>query len=329
MAPSSLGLAVVTTLASLLIAACEQRGVESASRSESAAAPLANAPAASQQPAFGTPEEAVDALVGAAASNDVTALQRLFGPGTEDLLSSGDDIADRAAREAFVTRYREGHELVAGGPNDIVLLVGEDDWPLPIPLVREAGRWQFDGAAGLEEGLLRRIGANELRAIDVMYGYVAAQEEYASAPRDGAAPGAYAQKLRSDPGTQNGLYWETEPGAPQSPAGPFLANATAEGYAPTASAPVPYHGYVFRTLLAQGPAANGGPREYIVDGAQTGGFAALAYPATYGASGVMTFIVNQDGVVWQRDFGDDTTAAATAITQFDPDDAWTPIAPEE
>jgi hypothetical protein len=198
---------------------------------------------------------------------------------------------------------------------------------LPIPLVREAGRWQFDGAAGAEEILLRRIGANELRAIDVMRGYVVAQEEYASVPRDGSAPGAYAQKLHSDAGTQNGLYWETEPGAPPSPAGPFLANATAEGY----SAPgglVPYHGYVFRTLLAQGSAANGGAREYIVDGAQTGGFALLAYPAAYGASGVTTFIVNHDGVVWQRDLGEDTATLATAMTQFDPDAAWTPIAPE-
>src|SRR5688572_399364 len=202
-----------------------------------AAAVLGLAAACSQQPGQGsdslpisTPDEAVTALSAAAEKHDVEELRRLFGPGTEDLLKSGDDVADRAGRDAFLSRFKERHQLVSGGPNDLVLLVGEDDWPLPIPLVRENDRWRFDGDAGAEQIIRTRIGANELRAIDVMHGFVAAQEMYASKGHDGAPAGIYAQKLRSDAGKQNGLYWEVAPGEPESPAGPALAMATAEGY---------------------------------------------------------------------------------------------------
>jgi len=276
---------------------------------------------------FAKPEEAVDALAAAAEKHDVAELGKLFGHGTADLLSSGDEVEDRAAREGFLKRFKEKHDLVSGGPNDLMLQVGADDWPLPIPLVKENGRWHFDGAAGAEKIIRQRIGGNELHTIDVMHGYVAAQEEYASKGHDGAPKGIFAQKLRSDPGKQNGLYWEVAPGQPESPAGPFLAGASAEGYG--AKGPqAPYHGYVYRPLLSQGEAATGGARDYVVNGKLTKGFAVIAYPADYGASGIMTFIVNQDGLVWQKDLGDETATAAAAIDKFNPDSTWTPIPPE-
>ena len=275
---------------------------------------------------YSTPDEAVAALIAALEKHDVQELKRVLGPGTDNLVASGDDVADRAAREAFLARYREQHRFVAGSPGDVVLQVGANEWPLPIPLVREQGRWRFDGEAGADEIVARRIGANELRTIDVMRSYVGAQLEYASTGHDGAAAGLYARRLRSEPGKHDGLYWETSADEAQSPAGPLLAAAAEEGYGQASGAP--YHGYLFRTLLAQGLAANGGAREYVVGGKLTGGFALLAYPAEYGASGVMTFMVNQDGVVWQRDLGEETAELAPSMRQFNPDATWTPIAPE-
>ena len=279
------------------------------------------------QLAFSTPDSAVAALAAALERHDVVSLRRLLGPQTEGLIGSGDTASDRRTREAFLDRYRVRHEVVAGGPDDAILQVGEDRWPLPVPLLRREGRWRFDGAAAAHELLARRIGANELRTIDVMRGFVDAQEEYASTGHDGAAPGIYARVLRSDPGRQNGLYWHVSAGEAPSPAGPFLAAATAEGYTTSAGTggPAPYHGYVYRMLFSQGPAAEGGAREYVVDGKLTGGYALLAYPADYGETGVMTFMVNQDGLVWQRDLGEKTAAVAKAITQFNPDSTWTPI----
>ena len=301
---------------SLIIAACSQSQ---------------QAPDTESSLTFATPEEAVTALAAAAEKHDVAHLQRLFGPGTEGLLRSGDEVADRSGREAFSKRFQERHQLVSGGPDDLVLQVGEDDWPLPIPLVRKDGRWHFDGAAGADELVRMRIGANELRAIDVMHGYVVAQQIYASQGHDGQAAGIYAQRLRSDPGKQNGLYWETAAGEPESPAGPLLAHAAAEGYGrgQAQGERAPYHGYLYRPLFSQGSASPGGARDYIVNGKLTKGFALIAYPADYGASGIMTFIVNQDGLVWQRDLGENTTAEAAAIQQFNPDSKWTPIPPEE
>jgi hypothetical protein len=198
---------------------------------------------------------------------------------------------------------------------------------MPIPLVRTEGRWHFDGAAGALELLSRRIGANELRTINVMRGFVVAQTEYAATAHDGVAAGVYARKLRSDAGKRNGLYWEPGAGEPPSPAGPLLASATAEGYTP-AGERVPYHGYLFRLLLAQGPAADGGAHDYAENGRLTRGFGLLAWPVSYGQSGVMTFMVNQDGVVWQRDLGEDTTLLAERIRAFNPDAGWTPLPAE-
>lgn len=263
------------------------------------------------QQSFESPDDAVAALVAAVEADDVATLQKLLGPGVEGVLSSGDAVADRNARTSFLRKFRLQHRFVAGGPDDLALLVGEDDWPLPIPLAREGERWHFNGTAGAQEILLRRIGSNELHTIDVMRGFVAAQEEYAASGHDGLRPGIYAQRLRSQPGKHDGLYWEVGANEKLSPAGPLLAAAAAEGYdGEGEDARKPYHGYVFRMLKP------------------TNGFALLATPALYGVSGVMTFMVDQDGVVWQRDLGHDTARLAAAIEAFDPGAEWTPLAPE-
>jgi hypothetical protein len=276
---------------------------------------------------FDTPDAAVEALIAALEKHEKGDVQRVLGLRNRDLVDSGDAVADSADREAFLEKYRAHHELVAGGPNDMVLQVGEDDWPLPIPLVRDNGRWRFDGEAGADELIFRRIGRNELHTMDVMRGFVDAQDEYASAGHDGAPAGIYAQRLHSSAGKHDGLYWEVAAGETPSPAGPLLAAAADEGYT-AGSERKPYHGYVYRMLFSQGPNANGGAREYIVNGKLTGGVGLLAYPNDYGNSGVMTFMVDQDGVVWQRDLGEDTTKLAEAIQSFDPDETWVPIAPE-
>jgi len=312
------GLVLTTMLVALVaLAGCAKSAQQTPAR------------AASPQASFATPEEAVTALIAAGERHDVDALHELLGRGTADLVSSGDPVADRRAREAFLARYRAHHELISGGPNDMVLVVGEDRWPFAIPLVRTDGRWFWDGAAGAPELVSRRIDANQRRTIEVMRSFVQAERTYAVVGHDGAPAGEYAHKLRSTPGQQDGLYWDTAAGEPQSPAGPLLAAAAAEGYSAGAGRRVPYHGYVYRLLTSQGQSATGGARDYLENGRLTGGFAALAYPDTYGSSGVMTFIVNQDGVVWQRDLGKDTAAAAAAIKQFNPDTQWNPIAPAE
>jgi hypothetical protein len=275
---------------------------------------------------FPTPERAVAALVAALERDDFDEVARLLGS-KQGLLSSGDDVADRAARARFLSRYHEKNQLVAGGPNDLVLQVGEDGWPLPIPLVRQRAQWAFDGTAGAEELILRRVGRNELRAIQVMRGYVEAQMEYASASRDGAGAGVYAQRVNSAPGKRNGLYWPTAKGEPPSPFGPLIAAAAQEGYSRDQSGK-PYHGYRYRMLFAQEASAPGGARNYIVDGKLKEGFALLAYPEKYGASGIMTFLVNQDGIVWQSDLGVETPDRAASMRAFDPGRGWTPI-PQE
>ena len=309
-------LSVVVVLLSALLCAC--------ARTE---APAAAGTAPGPHTTFATPEEATEALAAAVRRNDGKALGELFGPGMLEQLSSGDAVEDARERTNFLTAYDAAHTLVAGDSQDLALLVGEDRWPLPIPLVRREGRWSWDGPAGIEELLLRRIGADELRTIKVMRGYVEAQNDYAGKGHDGQPAGLFAQRLNSTPGKQDGLYWETQAGEPHSPAGPLLAAASAEGYAQAAAA-APYHGYVYRLLTSQGPQAPGGALDYLVDGKLAKGFALVAYPSHYGSSGLMTFMVNQDGAVWQRDLGEDTQKAAPAITQFDPDASWTPLAPE-
>ena len=277
---------------------------------------------------FKTPEAAVDALVGALQKDDTAALQKLLGPGTEDLLSSGDPVQDNADREDFIARYQKKHSLEQAGDDAMTLVVGDNEWPAPIPIVRKDGKWRFDGAAGADEIIYRRVGENELGAIGVSLGFVDAQNEYASEGRDGDPAGVYALKLVSDEGMQNGLYWPTAEGEPQSPAGPFVAAAAGEGYRRGADR-TPYHGYYYRMLYAQGENANGGAKEYFANGVLTEGFALVAWPADYGASGVQTFMVNQDGVVFQKDLGEDTATVVDSITKFDPDSSWTAVLPQD
>jgi hypothetical protein len=277
-----------------------------------------------QQAAYATPEEAVTAFVAALQKDDSSDLKKILGPGTDDLLSSGDPVADKDARADFVASYQEKHAINADGENKMVLVVGNEDWPMPIPLVKNDGKWVFDGKAGAEELINRRIGANELGAIAVSQGFVGAQNEYASEGRDGDVAGIYALKLLSDEGLHNGLYWPTVEGEAPSPVGEFIANSAAEGYQFGAK-PIPYHGYFYRMLFAQGENAAGGARDYFKDGLLTQGFALVAWPAEYGSSGIQTFIVNQDGTVFQKDLGETTAAEVDAMKNFNPDSTWTAV----
>lgn len=277
-----------------------------------------------QQAAYATPEEAVTAFVGALQKDDTTALKNILGPGTDGLLSSGDPVADKLARTDFLASYTEKHTINADGENKMVLVVGNNDWPMPIPLMKKDGKWSFDGAAGADELINRRIGGNELGAIAVSRGFVDAQMEYASEGRDGDAAGIYAMKLLSDEGMQNGLYWSTAEGETPSPVGEFVANSAAEGYL-FGKEPKPYHGYYYRMLYSQGENAAGGARDYFKDGVLTEGFALIAWPAEYNVSGIQTFIVNQDGTVFQKDLGQTTASEVETINSFNPDSTWTAV----
>ncbi len=284
---------------------------------------LAGTPADGEQLSFASPEAAVDAMISALQQRDTATLAALLGPGAEDILSSGDDVQDRSDRNTFLTRYQQKHSLTGEG-GQRTLVIGEEDWPFAIPLVERDGRWYLDGEEGAREIVYRRIGSNELGAIAVCYGLVDAQLEYAAEGHDGDPAGIYALKLISDEGMHNGLYWPAAAGEAQSPAGEFVANAATEGYRRGADR-VPYHGYLYRLLYRQGSNAEGGAREYFADGLMTGGFAVIAWPAEYGVSGVMTFIVNQDGVVYQKDLGDETRSEADRINTFDPDASWSAV----
>ncbi len=277
---------------------------------------------ASAHESFGSAMQAVRALVAAAQSNDIARLQAIFGPGSKELVESGDAVADKRERANFVKAYHAKHVLLDDGADRRLLAVGVHGFQLPTPLVRREGRWEFDGAAGAEKLIDRRIGRNELDAIAVCKGIVDAENDYAAMGPESHAVKTYAAQLMSDPGRRNGLYWEAQSGEPTSPAGPFLARAAEEGH--IAGTGAPYHGYYYRLLTAQGPSAPGGAKSYLVDGALTGGFAAVAWPAEYRASGVMTFIVGQDGVVYQKDLGDETERLARSLAAYDPDSSWTP-----
>ena len=232
---------------------------------------------------------------------------------------SGDEVADREARERFVGAYDAKHNVTVEG-DKAFLVVGADDFPLPIPLTRQETNWKFDTAAGRLEVLYRRIGRNELDAIQTCLAYVDAQNEYAEKDRTGAGPGVYARRIVSASGKKDGLYWPASDGE-ASPLGEFVAQASAEGYKAGAGR-TPYHGYYYRILTRQGPNAPGGMLNYVVKGKMIGGFALLAYPAEYGNSGVMTFLVNHSGTVYQKDLGDYTMSLAERMTWFDPDQTW-------
>lgn len=294
---------------------------------EEAAAPE-TAVAESPHDGFDTPEAAVEALAKAVAESDLAKLRSIFGPGGDALVEWGDEVAEAKDRAAFTQMYEAKNQLVDGADGEKVLEIGADDWPLPAPLFERDGNWLFDGAEGADELAYRRIGRNELGAIAVVRGFVDAQYEYASKRRDGNLAGLFAPFLISDPGRQNGLYWPTKENEPRSPAGPFVAAAAGEGYRRAASGePTPYHGYFYRMLYAQGPDAEGGAKEYFVAGRMVGGFGLLAWPAEYGASGIQTFIVNHDGVVYEKDFGDDTAALVNDIRSFNPDATWARVGP--
>jgi len=281
---------------------------------------LASSPAFAQK-AYATPDDAVGALVAFARTGDPRAAYVIFGPGGEDIVSSGDKVSDDALRAKFLNWYDAKHQIRTDSADKATLIVGEDDYPFPIPLVRKGGKWMFDTNAGLEEILDRRIGQNELDTIETCLAYVDAQEEYASKDRTGAGVGVYAQRFVSDAGKKNGLYWPAPNGEEESPLGELFAEATQEGYH-VGGGRAPYHGYFYKILTKQGPNAPGGAVDYVVNGQMIGGYGLVAYPAEYRNSGVMTFIVSFDGDVYQKDLGPNTAALAERITAFDPDASW-------
>jgi hypothetical protein len=275
---------------------------------------------------FSSPEAAVDALKTAVAAKDTNALHAIFGHAAHALVAA-DVVEATNERELFVSRLEEKTALTRESDSKAVLHLGADGWPFPIPLLKQDGRWFFDTEAGKEEILNRRIGANELGAIDVCRTYVQAQREYASVDRNGDEVLAYSQRLRSTPGTHDGLYWPSKAGDEQSPLGPLVAQARVEGYRHKtkilAGEKMPYHGYYFKILTKQGKHAPGGKYGYLINGHMIGGFALVAWPAEWGNSGVMTFIVNQQGKVYQKNLGSKTSSIADGITSYDPDDTWT------
>lgn len=282
--------------------------------------------AAEAQRHFKGPGAAIDALLEAVQTRSPAKLDALFGPGAKDIRSSGDPVADKAALESFLTAAKERTELQFATPSRVLLSFGDDDWPFPIPLVKSGKGWSFDTTAGKEEIINRRIGRNELHTIAVMRELVTAQEEYRAADPTGSGLHTYAQKISSSKGHRDGLYWPAEAGTGESPLGERIATAVKEGYeGADTGKPIPYHGYYFHILTAQGRHAPGGVKSYLNGGKMTGGFAVLAWPADYGNSGIKSFLVNQQGILYERDLGADTEKRAAAITEYDPDEGWDPV----
>ena len=258
-------------------------------------------------------------------TNSVEELKAIFGPNVEKDLSSGDPVSDRQDRQVIALAMDESWRWEKAGADRMELIVGAEKWPFPVPLTEVRGGWQFDTDAGKEEVLSRRIGRNELRVIAMCRDYVSIQKEYASQPRDGKLAGLYAQKVLSSPGRQDGLYWSVGAEESHSPLADVVAQAVVEGYDINKDASEPLWGYHFRILTGQGSAAKGGATSYIVNGEMSGGFGLVAYPAEYGRGGIMTFIVNQDGVVYQKDLGEDTAKVAPLLNTYDPDGTWTEV----
>lgn len=280
---------------------------------------------ASAQKMFSSPEEAVKAAIAAARSNNDKELLAIFGAQAKEILFSGDPVADKQRRAEFVAAYDQANRLSTDG-EDRILIAGKQDWPFPIPIVKKGQSWMFDTEQGKQEVLNRRIGGNELFTIQTMLAIVDAEREYAMKDRDRNGLLEYAQKFLSDPGKKNGLYWEAKAGEPESPLGPIMVQARSQGYgAKITTAPGPYHGYNYRILTAQGKDAPGGAYSYFVKGKMIGGFAVVAYPAEYGNSGIMTFIVNYDGKVFQKNLGPNTAAAAKSMKEYNPDKTWTEV----
>ena len=283
-----------------------------------------------KQRMFATPEEAIKALVDATKAADHDALHEIFGPEGRTLVT-GDKVQDDAAFQQFSREVAKMCTPVPQGDGKVILNIGDQNWPFPIPLVKKNDRWFFDTAAGKEEIIDRHIGADELNTIGVCRTFVDAQRQYASKDRDGSEVLKYAQKFKSTPGKKDGLYWESAASEEASPFGPLVAEARAEGYPAhkPGEGPHPFHGYIFKILTRQGAAAPGGKYSYIINGNMIAGFAMIAYPANWGESGIMTFIVNQQGKVFQRNLGPKTALLATDITEYNPDKSWMVVKDQE
>jgi Protein of unknown function (DUF2950) len=276
---------------------------------------------------FSTPQQAAEVLIAAADKFDVVALLQIFGPGGEDIVFSGEYAQDRQHAANFVAEAREKNSVSVdpNGGNRAFLLVGDEDWPFPVPLVKKGAQWFFDSKAGRQELLYRRIGANELDAIAICRGYVEAQHEYALRPHEGYEVNQYAQRILSTPGKQDGLAWQDPDGTWRGPVGDKIARAIEQGY----SSGEPYHGYFFKVLKGQGPAAPLGELDFVVEGVMIGGFALVAAPSEYGVTGVRTFIVSHDGVVYEKDFGPKTLDEFKSMERFNPDKSWAPVPAED
>ncbi len=288
-----------------------------------ACAIVCGATVAVAQQRYADPDEAVNALMKGVRDSDLAALMRILGPGSAEILSSGDAVADAAARKQVIAAFDTKHHVMTEGADKATLIIGNEEWPFPIPLARKDGHWQFDVNAGREEILYRRIGRNELSTIQACLAYVDAQDEYAE--RGIAGNGVYAQRIMSTPGKNDGLYWPSENGANESPLGDLAASASAEGYRFNQQR-TPYHGYLFKVLTRQGANASGGKMDYVIHGKMIGGFALVAYPSEYGNSGVMTFLVSHQGVVYEKDLGANTARVAQSIDEYNPDSTWRRVA---
>jgi Protein of unknown function (DUF2950) len=286
------------------------------------------APVTVRPEAFDSPQQAADALIAAAKTFDVAALEEIFGSDGDDIVLSGEFPQDRKRAADFALEAREKRKISMDPKraNRAFLLVGNEDWPFPVPLVKAGSKWVFDAEAGRQELLYRRIGSNELDAIDICRGYVEAQYDYAFKPRNGYDVNQYAQKIVSTPGKQDGLAWQNPDGTWSGPVGEKIARAIQQGYSPQAQ---PYHGYFFKILKGQGPAAPLGEMNYVVKGLMIGGFALVAAPAEYGETGIKTFIVSQDGVVYQKDIGPRTLNEFSTMDRFNPDKSWAPVPVQE
>jgi hypothetical protein len=274
---------------------------------------------------FASPGDAVLALYNAAKADDSHAADTIFGSSASDILHTGDKVADENMRTEFVKRYDQMHRVVLEPDGSVTLYVGADNWPFPVSIAKNgSGSWYFDTESGKQEILYRRVGRNENDAIEILHSLVDAQRDYMAESHDGDKTRHYAAKFISSDGKQDGLYWKTTDNDPPSPIGPLLVSAASEGYNMQQGKASPYHGYYYRILTKQGAAAKGGARDYMVNGQLTKGFAFLAYPAEYRNSGVVTFIVNQDGVVYEKDLGADTAKIASSMTEYNPDSSWNP-----
>lgn len=285
------------------------------------------APKAAPQ-TFASAAEAARALIAAAKAQDKAAMLRILGSDAAEIVNSGDDIADRRGMEQFAEAAEKAMSLVEGTSGRVVLVVGAQSWPLPIPIIKRGEAWVFDAAAGKEEIVSRRIGENELTTIDVMRAFVTAQKQYAEVDREGDGIKKYARRIKSRPGKRDGLYWETKPGEDESPLGDLVAEAEEQGYRPgyrMSRRGEPYYGYYFKLITRQGSAAPGGRYDYVVNGHMIAGFAMVAYPAQWGVSGVMTFVVNQQGTVYQKNLGARTGEIAANMAEYNPDSSWAAV----